>query len=63
MDPPDKEKVTVNIDIRPGTLSPAQKAAWRRFWSKLIAGALEDMKKSDSTGVTRRQDEYRSKKS
>lgn len=58
MEPTDKDKITVSIDIRPGVLSPAQKARWRRFWSGIIAGALEDMKRSDSTGVTRREDEH-----
>ena len=29
-----KSKVTVNV--HPGTMSPAQKQAWRKFWQKLI---------------------------
>jgi hypothetical protein len=58
MEPPDKDKITVSIDIRPGVLSSAQKASWRRLWSKLIAGALEDMKKSDSSEAASREDKH-----
>jgi hypothetical protein len=34
-----KEQVKIQVSIRPGTVSPARKAAWRRFWQKLIAEA------------------------
>ena len=27
----------VKVSIQPGPASPAQKAAWRRFWAKLLA--------------------------
>ena len=32
-------EVKVKTNIQPGPASPAQKAAWRRFWAKLITEA------------------------
>lgn len=32
-----KTAVKVVVDIRPAPAFPAQKAAWREFWQKLIA--------------------------
>jgi len=29
--------VKVNVDIKPGQSSLAQKATWRKFWQKLMA--------------------------
>jgi len=34
-----KEQAKIKVSIQPGTVSPARKAAWRRFWQKLIADA------------------------
>jgi hypothetical protein len=43
----------VTINLVPGPTSPAQKHAWRKFWTKLIAEvkqeATEDDSSSDST--------------
>jgi len=33
---------TVTFSIVPGTVTLAQKQAWRRFWQKLIAEAKPD---------------------
>jgi len=32
-----KEQAKLQVSIRQGTVSPARKATWRRFWQKLIA--------------------------
>ena len=32
-------KTGIKVNIKPGPASPAQKAAWRRFWAKLITKA------------------------
>lgn len=29
--------IKVNVDIRPGPVTPAHKAAWRKFWAKLLS--------------------------
>jgi len=36
-----QSKVTMNI--RPGTVTPAQKQVWRRFWQKLITEAKREV--------------------
>ena len=38
MDKPET-KTEIKVNIKPGPASPAQKAAWRRFWAKLITEA------------------------
>jgi len=35
----------VVVHIKPGQASPAQKAAWKRFWQKLIAEAKSEAAK------------------
>jgi hypothetical protein len=37
--PGTKQIIKVYIDINPGPASPAQKAAWHKFWAKLISEA------------------------
>ena len=37
--PDTKAKVTLNV--RPGPASPAQKAAWGKFWAKVINEAIQ----------------------
>jgi len=32
-----KAQLNVTVNIRPGQVSPAQKAALRRFWQRIIA--------------------------
>lgn len=32
--------VKLTVDIRPGPAPPAQKAAWRKFWARLIGEAM-----------------------
>ncbi len=39
---PTVEKGKVKLDIRPGPVSPAQRATWRRFWQKLITEVKGD---------------------
>jgi len=29
--------IKVVVDVHPGPVSPAQKAAWRKFWTKLLS--------------------------
>lgn len=31
-----KTEIKVAVNVNPGSASPAQKAAWHRFWAKLI---------------------------
>jgi len=31
-----KDKVTVKVNVRPGSGIPVQKQAWKRFWQKII---------------------------
>ena len=38
-----KTTVKVTVDIRPGSVSPARKAAYRRFWSKLISQVMDGL--------------------
>lgn len=38
----DKTEVTLKVDIEPGPASPAQKAAWHKFWQKLISEAKRE---------------------
>jgi hypothetical protein len=34
--------IRVIVAINPGIATPAQKAAWRRFWTKLVTGVRSD---------------------
>lgn len=36
----------VRVDVQPGPASPAQKAAWRKFWRKLISEVKSDERKN-----------------
>jgi hypothetical protein len=38
------EPIKVIMDIKPGTGTPAQQKAWRRFWQKLTAKAQTEVK-------------------
>jgi hypothetical protein len=35
----EKQQIRVTIDIRKGSVSPAQQRAWDRFWAKIISDA------------------------
>ena len=37
-------KVKVKLDIRPGTATPAQSQAWRKFFARLISECIKDLK-------------------
>jgi len=36
------ESVEVKVDIRPGPATPAQKAAWHKFWQKIVPEVKAD---------------------
>jgi len=37
-----KTPVKVVLDIKPGPVSPAQRAAWKRLWDKLLSEVKTD---------------------
>lgn len=44
-----KPAIRVKVDIRPGSPSQAQLAAWRRFWAKIIADTNHDRVESHTS--------------
>ena len=42
-DTTEKTEIKVRMDIRPGPVSPAQKTAWRKFFSVLIAECKQEL--------------------
>jgi hypothetical protein len=44
---PVTEKVKIELNIKTGMASPAQKAAWTKFWRKLIADCNTQIKKEE----------------
>jgi hypothetical protein len=51
MGPIKKPVVTVKVEVHPGPASPAQLAAWRRFWAKMVASANHDLVKNQTSNV------------
>lgn len=39
---PAKTPLTVVVNINPGPATPAQRAAWRRLWTKLMCAANDE---------------------
>jgi hypothetical protein len=39
--PDTKTQSKVRVDVHPGAASPAQEAAWRTLWSRLITGSIK----------------------
>ena len=39
--------VRVNVDIQPGSTSPAQKAMYLRFWTKLVSQVKDEVNRGE----------------
>lgn len=39
----EKTEIKLLASIRPGPTSPAQKQAWKRFWTKLVSQLQEEV--------------------
>ncbi len=46
---PIPETVKVEVNIKPGPVSPSQKQAWKRFWKKLLCTKQEAPASAAST--------------
>jgi len=43
------EPIKIRLDIQPGTVTPLQQAAWKKFWRKMISETYQAMEKPNST--------------
>jgi hypothetical protein len=51
MDQGNKLNLRITVDIRIGPASSAQQAAWKRFWTKLIADANHDLIENQANSI------------